>query len=55
MGWLNGKKTYLLVLGAVAYYLGGAVIGEWSYMEAANHIWVWLTVGAGRSALDKIA
>jgi hypothetical protein len=51
--WLQGKKTYLLGLAALAYAIGGYFSGHLDAQTAMDIIWASLTSMALRAGISK--
>ena len=52
--WLQGKKTYILIVGGIAAALVSYVNGELTLMQLVQALWAALTAGALRSGIGKI-
>lgn len=50
---LNGKKTYLVVLGIIAAAVGQWLTGDYTMQEAINQILVGLGIGGLRHGVAK--
>ena len=51
--WLQGKKTYILVIGAIVAAIVGYVEGTFTLIQAGQAIWIALFGGALRSGITK--
>jgi len=53
--WLQGKKAYTVMIGAILLAIGGFLHGELSMAQAINALIAALGLGAIRSAIGKVS
>lgn len=54
MGWLEGKKTYVVAVGVIVAAAVGFFTGEMSLQEAINSALVGLGLGTLRAGVAKV-